>query len=180
MALLEQNKARTTLSSAEDDEILENTYMKASTVPKKRTRTDILNELKQKRSELGRACDQVDSKNVAQSKDSGKILEEVKKQGKFKPIGFKPIRNSSKREKKKKLKSGDRTTKCNKRKRKKHKVEAKPQTERKTKLPRLAEILTLMPTTSKENTGPKPKPEPESKSLEDDFDVFADAGKYQP
>ena len=49
---------------------------------------------------------------------------------------------------------------------------------RKTKLPRLAEILTLMPTTSKENTGPKPKPKPESKSLEDDFDVFVDAGKY--
>ncbi|KAL9713578.1 hypothetical protein Ac2012v2_003189 [Leucoagaricus gongylophorus] len=45
--------ARTTLNSAEDDEILENTYMKASTVPKKRTRMDILNELKQKRSQLG-------------------------------------------------------------------------------------------------------------------------------
>ena len=94
MALLEQNKARTTLNSAEDDEILENTYMKASTVPKKRTRTDILNELKQKRSELGRACDQVDSRNAAQSKDGGEILEEAKKQGKFKLIGFKHIGNS--------------------------------------------------------------------------------------
>jgi len=90
---------------------------------------------------------------VAQSKDSGKILEEVKKQGKFKPIGFKHIRNSGKREKKKKLKSGDRTTKCGERKRKKHKVEAEPQAERKTELPLTAEILTLMPTTSKENTG---------------------------
>jgi len=106
-------------------------------------------------------------------KDSSKILEEVKKQGKFKLI-----RNSRKREKKKKLKSGDRMTKCDKRKRKKHKVEAEPQTERKTEIPRLAEILTLMPTTSKENTGPKPKPEPESKFLEDDFDVFVNAGKY--
>ena len=126
---------------------------------------DILNELKQKRSQLGQACDQVDSKNVAQSKASGKILEEVKKQGKFKPIGFKHIRNSRKREKKKKLKPGDRTTKCGERKRKKHKVEAEPQAERKTGLPLTAEILTPMPTTSKENTGPEPKPEPESKSL---------------
>ncbi|KAL9714134.1 hypothetical protein Ac2012v2_002443 [Leucoagaricus gongylophorus] len=111
MALLEQNKARTTLNSAEDDEILENTYMKASTVPKKRTRTDIPNELKQKRSELGRACDQVDSRNAAQSKDGGEILEEAKKQGKFKLIGFKHIGNSGEREKRKKFKSGDGTAK---------------------------------------------------------------------
>jgi len=117
---------------------------------------------------------------VAKSKDSGKILEEVKKQEKFKPIGFKPIKNSRKREKKKKLKLGDRITKCGERRRKKHKVEAEPQTERKTELPLTAEILTLMPTTSKENTGPEPKPEPESKSLGDDFDVFAGAGEYQP
>ncbi|KAL9713560.1 hypothetical protein Ac2012v2_003171 [Leucoagaricus gongylophorus] len=165
MALLEQNKARTTLSSAEDDEILENTYMKASTVPKKRTRTDILNELKQKRSELGRACDQVDSKNVAQSKDGGEILEEAKKQGKFKPIGFKPIGNSGEREKRKKFKSGDGTAKDGERKKKKHKVEAE--------LPSTAEILTPMPTTSKANTGPEPE------SLGDDFDIFAGAGEYE-
>lgn len=179
MALLEQNKARTTLSSAEDDEILENTYMKASTVPKKRTRTDILNELKQKRSELGQACDQVDSRNAAQPKDGGEILEEAKKQGKFKPIGFKPIGNSGEREKRKKLKSGDGTAKDGERKKKKHKVEAEPQAERKTELPSTAEILTPMPTTSKANTGPEPEPEPEPESLGDDFDIFAGAGEYE-
>jgi len=37
MALLEQNKACTTLDLAEDDKILENTYMKASTIPKSHT-----------------------------------------------------------------------------------------------------------------------------------------------
>jgi len=37
MALLEQNKARTTLDLAEDDKILGNTYMEASTVPKAHT-----------------------------------------------------------------------------------------------------------------------------------------------
>ena len=182
MALLEQKKARTTLSSAEDDEILENTYMKASTVPKKRTRTDILNELKQKRSELGRTCDQVDSGNAAQSKDGGEILEEAKKQGKFKPFGFKPIGNSGEREKRKKLKSGDGTAKDGERKKKKHKVEAEPQepqAERKTELPSTAEILIPMPTTSKANTGPEPEPEPEPESLGDDFDIFAGAGEYE-
>ena len=92
---------------------------------------------------------------MTQSKDGGEILEEAKKQRKFKPIGFKPIRNSRKREKKKKLKFGGRTTKCGERKRKKHKVEAEPQAERKTELPLTAEILTPMPTTSKENTGAK-------------------------
>jgi len=34
MALLEQNKAYTTLNLAKDNKILENTYMEASTIPK--------------------------------------------------------------------------------------------------------------------------------------------------
>jgi len=84
------------------------------------------------------------------------------------------------KERKRRNSSQERTTKCGERKRKKHKVEAVPQAERKTELPLTAEILTPMPTTSKENTGPEPKPEPESKSLGDDFDVFAGAGEYRP
>jgi len=177
MALLEQNKARATLDSTEDDETLEKTYVEASTGPKKRTRADILNELKQKRSQLGQTHDQLDSGNGAQSKDDAKILmEEAKKQGKFKPIGFKPIEGSGEREKKKKkkkTKSGDGTTENGERERKKRKVEADAQVE--AERPSATEMLLPTPTTSKATT----EPEPEPQSLGEDFDIFADAGEYE-
>jgi len=173
MSLLEQNKARATLDSTEDDETLEKTYVETSTAPKKRTRADILDELKQKRSQLGQTHDQLESGSTAQSKDDAKILmEEVKKQGKFKPIGFKPIEGSEKKKKKKKIKSGDGTTENGEREKKKRKLEADAQVEaeRPSSAP---EMLPPIPTTSKATT------EPEPQSLGEDFDIFAGAGEYE-
>ena len=176
MALLEQNKTRATLDSTEDDETLEKTYVEASTAPKKRTRADILDELKQKRSQLGQTHDQLESESTAQSKDDAKILmEEAKKQGKFKPIGFKPIEGSEKKKKKKKkIKSGDGTTENGEREKKKRKLEADTQVEaeRPSSAP---EMLPPTPTTSKATT----EPEPEPQSLGEDFDIFAGAGEYE-
>jgi len=172
MALLEQNKARATLDSTEDDETLEKTYVEASTAPKKRTRADILNELKQKRSQTH---DQLDSGTTAQSKDDARILmEEAKKQGKFKPIGFKPIDGSEKKKKKKKIKSGDGTAENSEREKKKRKVEtdALVEAERRSAA---TEMLPPIPTTSKAAT----EPEPEPQSLGEDFDIFAGAGEYE-
>jgi len=177
MALLEQNKARATLDSTEDDETLEKTYVEASTAPKKRTRADILNELKQKRPQLGQTRDQPDSENTG---DNAKILQEAKKQGKFKPIGFKPIEGSGEREKKKKKKKktnpGDGTTENGEREKKKRKVEVEADAEVEANRPFSAtEMLPPIPTTSTATIEPEPEPE----SLAEDFDIFAGAGEYE-
>ncbi|EGN96819.1 hypothetical protein SERLA73DRAFT_185001, partial [Serpula lacrymans var. lacrymans S7.3] len=90
IALLEQNKARTITST--EDESLEQAFAEASaesTVPKKRTREDLIQELK-KRKQNGTDEQAVD-KAVKSAEEEARLLEEAKKTGKFKPIGFKPI-----------------------------------------------------------------------------------------
>ncbi|KAF5362213.1 hypothetical protein D9756_002331 [Leucocoprinus leucothites] len=182
MALLEQNKARAAFDTTEDDDTLEQAYMEAasSTVPKKRTRADILNDLKQKRSQPGQVDEEATSEGATKPKDDAKAFEQAAKQGKFKPIGFKPIGGSEeKAKKKKKLKSGDRTTKeGSERKKKKRKIEANEpgsKVEGKTEIPS-TEVSVPAPTTSASKTNPEPEPEPEP--LGDDFDIFTGAGDY--
>ncbi|KXN87428.1 Protein Red [Leucoagaricus sp. SymC.cos] len=128
MALLEQNKARAAREDTEDDDTLEQAFLEASfTVPKKRTRADIVNALKQKRSQPGQASPDADSEGTPKPKEDVAKQLEAKRQSKFKPIGLKPVGGSSeeKEKKKKKPKSGDGTTKeGGERKKKKRKVEA--------------------------------------------------------
>ncbi|KAF9047023.1 hypothetical protein BDZ89DRAFT_1058082 [Hymenopellis radicata] len=88
-ALLEQNKAKVTVS-ATDDEDLEQAFTE---VPKKRTREELLRELKEKR-----------AKEPAPTSDAP-----ITANSKFKPIGFKPIgaTDEGTKKKKKKVKTVD-------------------------------------------------------------------------
>lgn len=78
-ALLEQNKARAMLSH-EDDDSLEAAFQETQlkpTVPRKRTRDDLLRELKEKRT----------SGSTDEAPAGDKAFEDAKKIGKFRPIG---------------------------------------------------------------------------------------------
>jgi IK cytokine len=116
---LEQNKAKAaTVSNVEDDEALEQAFLgvdggasvdavETAPQPKKKSRQDLIRELKEKHGQAKPAED-----NAA---DTG--IEEAKKVGKFKPIGFKPIGGDSEGKKRKKEKEGG------EKKKKKRKVE---------------------------------------------------------
>jgi IK cytokine len=110
VALMEQNKARAFVSGDDDDE-LEQVYQEmtagssaAPSVPVRKTKEDLLRELKLKR--------QRDSAEFeTQAKESeAKLLEEAKKAGKFKPIGSQQAGGPSKG-KKVKVKDGERKKK---------------------------------------------------------------------
>ena len=175
-ALLEQIKARAE-AATEDDDLLELAYKgdtpeQSSQQPdvsssKKRTREDIIKELKNKR-----AKGDIDSS--AQSLTSEKDIETAKKEGKFKPIGFKPIGSSEK------SKTGSEDKKKKKKKRKvieeKVKVLEKPSdTQAQEDKPDNKGVVTEQPT----GKGLDIAPEPASESIDDDFDIFADAGEYE-
>ncbi|KAK0438104.1 RED-like protein N-terminal region-domain-containing protein [Armillaria borealis] len=99
VALLEQNKVKAAASSVDDDtlEIAFLGEISESTVPKKRTREDIVRELKSKRSKTG------DSQQPSATTDA------PLPSSKFKPIGLKPINQGDAETKKKKKvkKNGD-------------------------------------------------------------------------
>jgi len=168
VALLEQNKAKASLSTVDDDS-LEQAFMEAAsepTVPKKRTREDIIRELKEKKG----------IKSSAPATDEA--LEAAKKQGKFKPIGFKPIGSAEDKPKKKKIKADGAD---GERKKKKRKVEA---VELKGGAGKADEGSSLTPAPPSKATESDPKapssklPLPED-DIPDDFDIFAEAGEYQ-
>jgi IK cytokine len=106
-ALLEQNKARlASTSSKQDDEALEEVFaQKASTLSAptstKRSRADIIKELKEKRLNDG---------GSEQAKEEA-VAEKPPDSSKFRPIGFKPIGSSTeekvKKKKKKKKEGGE-------------------------------------------------------------------------
>ncbi|KAI0825789.1 RED-like protein N-terminal region-domain-containing protein [Irpex lacteus] len=165
-ALLEQNKARAQ-AATEDDDTLEQAFIEgSSTLPKKRTREEIVAELKNKRSkgDSGEGGEGVVKSDVV-------ALEEAKKAGKFKPIGFKPIGETEKKGKKKVVK--------------KVKGEGK---KKKAKEDVASEAASKEePATSKDvpkpeaqtNTSTKPvELEPQPEPIDEDFDIFADAGEY--
>ena len=161
-ALLEQNRARAN-AATEDDDTLEQAFIEgSSSLPKKRTREEIVAELKNKR-----------VKGEAVSEDLGKegqgtndaALEEAKKVGKFKPIGFKPIGETEKKGKKKVVKKvkGDG-------KKKKAKEDAAAN-DTSTKEPQANDEQPPKATSSRPA---EPEPEP----VDEDFDIFAGAGEY--
>jgi len=165
-ALLQQNKARAA-QSTNDDDSLEQAFQEVSTesrVPKKRTREDIIKELKEKRQQ-GAGAEEV-------AKDEAVLLEEAKKAGKFKPIGFKPI--GAPAEAKTKKKKGKELDKDGERKKKKRKVEGgsagAQKGQKEMPPPPLPEKVALAAP-----VGPEPEPIP----IPEVFDIFADAGDYE-
>lgn len=164
LALLEQNKAKAAATSAvEDEEALEQAFLgvdvgtsaddvESATQPKK-SRQDLIRELKEKRGQ-----------NMSAEKNATNAgIEEAKKAGKFKPIGFKPVGGDSEGKKRKKEKEGG------EKKKKRKVVEGKP-TEVSDSTQHSAPPL---PSTLPEKEG-QPEPEP----LDPDFDIFAGVEEY--
>lgn len=177
VALLEQNRARAAMST-EDDDLLEEAFLEASSevAPKKRTREDLIRELKEKRAQNGGAVEEVKMPKTVE--EEALLLEEAKKKGKFKPIGFKPIGAPEEAGKKKKKKVvGD--TKDAERKKKRRKI---VEDETVTSITTDDKSRDLMPppptppTTAKLSLRPvvvEHDPEPE-----EEVDIFAGAGEY--
>ena len=166
-SLLRQNKARAALST-EDDDALEEAFMEATShtpinVPKVRTREELIRDLKEQR-----------AKNVGQGPKSldeeARLLEEAKQKGKFKPIGFKPIGSEGK--KKKEKRSADDVE----RKNKKRKIDIENSADKAGKS-RNNSLMPPPPIPTKAQVKPK-TPEPEE-PIDDDFNIFADAGEYE-
>ena len=155
-ALLEQNKARLAEASVDDDTLEQAFVEGSSNVPKKRTREDIVKELKNKRLKG-------DSSAPAPVADAP--IDDVKKTGKFKPIGFKPI-GAPEGKKLKKVKDGVK---------KKKKNASVTEGESKT------DIVESKPSGVASTVPAKPPPPaatvPEPMS-DDDDDIFAGAGEY--
>jgi len=169
-ALLEQNKAKTTaVSGVEDDEALEQAFLgldadtsvdavESDTHPKKKSRRDLIRELKEKRGQ----------DRPAEDKTSDPGIQEAKQAGKFKPIGFKPIGGGSEGKKRKKEKEGGEKKKKRKVDEGKGKQVEAPDSTQPSALPPLPATL---PDKEKQ-------PEPEPESLDAGFDIFAGVEEY--
>ena len=170
-ALLEQQKAKLAADNAgADDDALEAAFLgldeslpassKEPSVSRKRTREEIIQELKNKRSKPVNTSPSVsDSKPTDASLDSGK----------FKPLGFKPIGSSSKngkelKKKRKKAKDGAKTTQADEN-------EGTPNGQSKNVS---SEAGPSVPS-------PKIQPTavPEAEPVDDGLDIFADVGEYE-
>ncbi|KAF7985160.1 hypothetical protein HWV62_7736 [Athelia sp. TMB] len=165
VALLEQNKAR--LIPEVDDETLEAAFTGAA-VPKKRTREDIVRELKAKRAGGGDVGGAEGANGAGEIKEGTVTdLEGAKRAGKFKPIGFKPIGGGDEKKKKRKEKEGGKDGERKKKKRKVDAATAEPVSE-------------LVPAPlAKPIPLPVHEPEPEPEPVDEDLDIFADAGEYE-
>ena len=167
--MLKQNKARAALS-AEDDDALEEAFMEATShtpidVPKVRTREELIRDLKEQR-----------ARNAVQGPktldEEARLLEEAKQKGKFKPIGFKPIGSISEGKKKKEKRSADDVEKKNKKRRKVDIETSADKADSKDN-----SLMPPPPIPTKAQVEPK-APEPEE-PIDDDFNIFADAGEYE-
>lgn len=179
VALLEQNKARAALST-EDDDSLEQAFQEVTsepTAPKKRTREDLIRELKEKRAQKAEGVGE--AKVVKTAEEEALLLEEAKKKGKFKPIGFKSIGAPDESTTKKKVKGDAKDVERKKKRRKIEESTAKEpisndKTAGKTPPPPVPSPASSKPPSQKPSA-PKPEPEP----IPDDFDIFAGAGEYE-
>jgi IK cytokine len=171
---LEQNKAKAAVvSNVEDDEALEQAFLgidegdstevvETVAQPKKKSRQDLIRELKEKRGQ--------DKPVKDKATDAG--LEEAKKAGKFKPIGFKPIGGDSEGKKRRKEKEGG------EKKKKKRKVEDakdRPSEASSSTQPLATPAPATLPE-EEEQSAPAPAPEPEP--LDPSFDIFAGVEEY--
>ena len=170
-ALLEQNKAKVAaISNVEDDEALEQAFfgtdggtstdvVEATPQPKKKSRQDLVRELKEKRGQDKPAEDK--------AADAAGI-EEAKMAGKFKPIGFKPIGGDSERKRRKKEREGGEKKK---KKRRVGEVKDKPAEGSSSTQPVASPVPAALPEKGK-HTAPEPDP------LDPDFDIFAGVEEY--
>ncbi|ETW79041.1 hypothetical protein HETIRDRAFT_435542 [Heterobasidion irregulare TC 32-1] len=183
-ALLEQNKARLASASSKlDDQLLEEAFKEtavASTsseslnpTSKKRSRTDILRELKEKRGSM---------EGVAPAKAQEESIASANVSAKFRPIGFKPIgppaEEKAKKKKKVKAQDGDGAE----RKKKRRKVE-KGESQKGEMGPPAVPIKdspSAANAPSSTTTAPTvQKPDMEPESIDEDLDIFAGAGEYE-
>ncbi|KAF8448941.1 hypothetical protein L210DRAFT_3523524 [Boletus edulis BED1] len=180
MSLLEQNRARAA-ATTEDDEILEQVFVEATSIsgptePRKRTREDIIRDLKAKRQNGDESADQPAVENPV---EDGSILEAAKKARKFRPIGFKPIGQTEEKEKsrKRKVKEGKEGVKKKKRNVENTPVPSETNNKSTEETPAVSqECDATEPSSSKM---PPKLPEPEPAPLDEDFDIFAGAGDYE-
>ncbi|OCH96311.1 hypothetical protein OBBRIDRAFT_232289 [Obba rivulosa] len=180
LSLLEQSRARLAASSAvEEDESLERAFREAAAAepadthahaPRKRTREEILAAIKRKRARTDEGGGDADAAPAEQPalKNADAALEEAKKAGKFRPIGFKPIGGEKKVKKGKPKEKGE----------KKRKAAATPSEQTLPAPAPEAEADTAVPEAGPSKP-PEVKPlEPEPAPPDEDFDIFADAGEY--
>ncbi|KAI0289440.1 hypothetical protein BC826DRAFT_1107010 [Russula brevipes] len=167
-ALFEQNRVRlASASSKQDDEALEEVFAhtaSTSSVPtsKKRSRADIINELKEKRANGGES-EQSNEKAVIEKQPDSSM---------FRPIGFKPIGGlTGDKARKKKGKEG------NEPKKKKRKVEPPSLDAGEQAGPKDATPLPAPVDHAVSMTAPHEPIQPTP--VEEDFDIFADAGEYK-
>lgn len=167
-ALFEQNKARlASTSSKQDDEALEEVFAQTASTPSapastKRSRADIIKELKEKRANEG---------GLEQPKEEAKV-EKPATSSKFRPIGFKPIGASAEEKVKKKKKNEGGEPKKKKRKVERSTVDAGEQPGPKGKATPPPPVEQVASTSALTKTI-------QAETAEDDFDIFADAGEYK-
>jgi IK cytokine len=175
VALLEQNRARAALSPEDDDE-LEKAFLQGSgsvkssapvTVPKKRTREDLIRELKEKRLQGGG-----EAPSTKTQEEEARLLEDAKRAGKFKPIGLNPIAEGNTTKKKSKPKDGEG------RKKKKQKVneadQSRPINDKNVADGNPPNGLAHLPTSTVASVPQEGAPE-----LDEDLEIFAGVGDYQ-
>ncbi|KAF8239411.1 hypothetical protein L208DRAFT_92386 [Tricholoma matsutake] len=185
IALLEQNKMRAAGLSTEDDDSLEQAFQDISsqaTIPKKRTREDLIRQLKEKRA-LGEGVDAATATKSAE--EEAILLEEAKKKGKFKPIGSKPedpLEETVKKKKKVKVDARGRERKTKRRKVVEDGVSKdtaiNEDAMRESAPTSVAAESSLQPPVS-EPAAPEPEPETEPELEPANFDIFAGAGEYE-
>ena len=166
-ALFEQNRARlASTSSKQDDEALEEVFAQSASTTSaptstKRSRADIIKELKEKRAN-GDGLEQPKEEAVAENPSNS---------SKFRPIGFKPIGASAeeKAKKKKKNEGGEP-------KKKKRKVD--PSTAGAGDQAGMKGVATPPPVEPVASTSAITKTI-QMEVVEDDLDIFADAGEYK-
>ncbi|KAG9313062.1 hypothetical protein JVU11DRAFT_6502 [Chiua virens] len=175
VSLFEQNRARAA-ASTEDDDILEQAFAQATstsepTEPKKRTREEIIRNLKAKQQNEDKPADETD---VQKSMEDVSTLEAAKKAGKFKPIG-----QAEEKMKKRKVKNGEVV------KKKKRKVESAPEQARANSkqgvdtpaIPESQKHDVAQPSSSTKSVNNPPESEPIP--LDEDFDIFLGVGEYE-
>ncbi|KAH9893497.1 RED-like protein N-terminal region-domain-containing protein [Cubamyces lactineus] len=192
-ALLEQTRARVAAETAATEDVsLEEAYMESVAQPKKRTREEILRELKSKRGAPDTQQGTAAAVPAAALSAADKALEEAKKAGKFKPIGFKPVGGAAekgeKAKRKKKAKPGEAEENGERKKKRKVTTAAAAASQGQaaegaavsggpsdTAAPEQPEAG---PSNATSQPSEKPPPAPEPEPVDEDFDIFADAGEY--
>ncbi|PPQ67860.1 hypothetical protein CVT25_010299 [Psilocybe cyanescens] len=164
-ALLEQNKARSVMTNddvdALDQAFLESSAHSTMTAPKKRTREDLLRELKEQRAG---GSDNTVPGNTA--KEDARLLEQAKQKGKFKPIGRADVKK--KKSSKSEGAEGDK-------KRKKRKMDTVDSSLSETN----ATADSSMPPPPLPVKAAAPNIPVQEEVIDNDFDIFAGVGDYE-